>query len=330
MKKLCVVQLLGIVVLGWCGVLKPLTAMAETYYLPADPQDDVVGEVRYVNALRQDTLLDIGRDAGMGYDEIIKANPGVNRWVPGAGTRVLLPSQYVLPQTPHEGIVLNLPELRLYYYPPAKKGAPRTVLTFPVSIGRMDWRTPLGKTKVVKKEKDPPWRPTPAVRREHAEDGDILPPFIPGGSPENPLGKFALRLGIPQYLIHGTDERKAYGIGMRVTHGCVRMYPEDIKQLYSQVSVGTPVLIIDQPIKVGRRGGALLLEVDLAFEEEGVAHTEASFYRAMELIRNKVSNPARINEDLVAQVVRRGDGVPVVVGTTAVYADDYDARNVPF
>ncbi|NLF24987.1 MAG: L,D-transpeptidase family protein [Deltaproteobacteria bacterium] len=305
-------------------------AWADTFSLSADARDNVVGELRYITALRQDTLLDIGRDAGMGYEEIIKANPDVNRWVPGSGTRVLLPNLYVLPQAPMDGIVLNLPELRLYYYSPAKKGVPRTVSTYPVSIGRMDWRTPLGKTKIVKKEKDPPWRPTESIRREHAAEGDILPPFIPGGSPENPLGRFALRLGIPQYLIHGTDDRKAYGIGMRVTHGCVRMYPEDIRRLFSQVVVGTPVLIVDQPIKAGRRGNSLLLEVDGAFEEEGVTHTTVSVSRAMELLQAKAGGPARIDAELVAQVVRRGDGVPVVVGSTSTYSVDYDARSVPF
>jgi len=267
-----------------------------------------------VAAVQQDTLLDIGRESGMGYDEIVKANPQVNRWVPGRGTRVLIPAQLVLPDAPREGVVLNLPELRLYYFPAGRGGAPRSVDTYPVSIGRMDWRTPLGTTKIVSKEKDPPWRPTESIRREHAAEGDPLPPFIPGGRPDNPLGRFALRLGFREYLIHGTDERKQYGIGMRVTHGCVRMYPEDIQQLFSKVSVGTPVRIVDQPIKSGRVAGSLYLEVHTPFEEGEEAHSPVSIESAMNHLRQQWGSRADVEVDLVEEAVRRGDGVPVVVG----------------
>ena len=300
--------LLGLWILGG----NPL--QAAVFPLPADPNDSVVGEISATVASNDDTLLDIGRRYDLGYEEIIKANPGVNRWVPGAGTKVVLPSRYILPNTAHEGIVLNLPELRLYYYPPAKKGIARVVETFPVSIGRMDWRTPLGKTKVTGKEKDPAWRPTKSVRAEHAQDGDILPDFIKGGDPENPLGHYALRLGLPSYLIHGVDERKSFGIGMRVTHGCVRMYPEDIQRLFEMVAVGTAVQIINQPIKSGWLGPDLYLEANLPFEEEDSSQTDITPERAIDILADSSRGRADVDIDLVIKTVEEGSGLPVIVG----------------
>lgn len=240
------------------------TAQATVYSLPP-PGTDVIGEVKVVYANKEETFLDIARSNGLGYDEIVHANPGVDRWSPGHGTPIVLPLRHILPDTPREGIVLNIPEMRLYYYPPASAGGERVVHTYPVSIGRMDWKTPLGTTKVIGKEVDPPWRPPASIKAEHAKDGDILPDVVPGG-PDNPLGRHAMRLGVPGYLIHGTD--KPYGIGMQVTHGCVRMYPEDIEHLFGMVAMGTTVRLIDQPVKVGRLNGELLLEAHEPLEED--------------------------------------------------------------
>ena len=228
------------------GGMMASTAQATVYPLPP-PGTDVIGEVKVVYAKREETFLDIARQNGLGYDEIVHANPGVDRWSPGHGTPIVLPLRHILPDTPREGIVLNIPEMRLYYYPPASAGGERVVHTYPVSIGRMDWKTPLGTTKIIGKEVDPPWRPPASIKAEHAKDGDILPDVVPGG-PDNPLGRHAMRLGVPGYLIHGTD--KPYGIGMQVTHGCVRMYPEDIEHLFGMVAMGTTVRLIDQPVKV--------------------------------------------------------------------------------
>ena len=180
--------------------------------------------------------------------------------MPGEGTYVRLPLRRILPDTPREGIVVNLPEHRLYYYPVARAGEPRVVITYPVSVGKMDWHTPIGLTKVVAKIKDPPWYPPESVRAEHAQRGDPLPKVIPAG-PDNPLGQFAMRLGIPggAYLIHGTN--KPAGVGMQVTHGCMRLYPEDIEALFKMVAVDTPVRIVNQPHKVGIADGRLYVEV---------------------------------------------------------------------
>jgi len=245
-----------------------VTSAAQAVVYPLPPSDvDAIGEVKVVYARKEDTLLDIARAHSLGYDEIVHANPGVDRWAPGEGTAVVLPTRYILPDTPRDGLVLNIAEMRLYYYPSASAGGERVVHTYPVSIGRMDWKTPLGLTKVVAKEVDPAWRPPASIKAEHAKEGDILPDVVPGG-PDNPLGRHAMRLGVPGYLIHSTN--KPFGIGMRVTHGCVRMYPEDIEGLFGILPVGTPVRLIDQPVKVGRVGGELLLEVHEPLEEDNI------------------------------------------------------------
>jgi L,D-transpeptidase ErfK/SrfK len=289
---------------------------AESFPLPSEG-DNVVGELRYVEVRSGESLVDIARDFNLGYDQIVRTNPTLNRWVPDPGTKVLLPHRYILVGNSRRGIVLNIAELRLYFYTPTLKGDVPRVITHPVSIGRMDWRTPLGTTSVTKKERDPPWRPPPSIRREHALDGDPLPEVIPGGSPDNPLGRFALRLGFPSYLIHGVDERKAYGIGMRVTHGCVRMYPEDIESLFAVVPVGTPVMIVNEPIKLGRQGDSVLLEVHQPLEEgEDETAPEAPHLSVEEVIafvRRRLPSGVTFDEDLVAKIAEEGNGIPTEI-----------------
>jgi L,D-transpeptidase ErfK/SrfK len=227
--------------------------------LPADG-GSVFGQVIHVEARHEDTLLDIGREYSVGYEEMVAANPGVNAWVPGAGTRVRVPTRFVLPDSPHEGLVVNLPEHRVYYYPKPRPGQPAEVITFAISIGKMDWTTPLGLTRIVDKRTRPSWYPPESVRQEHAAEGRPLPKIVPAG-PDNPLGEYAMRLGIPggAYLIHGTN--RPAGVGMQVTHGCIRMFPEDVERLFGMVSVGTPVRIVNQPIKMGWLGDMLFMEV---------------------------------------------------------------------
>lgn len=239
------------------GTDQALAGGAE-YVLPTNG-DNVIGSVTTTVAEHEDTLVDIGRRFGVGYEEIIAANPGVDPWLPGAGTEILIPSRFILPDAPREGVVVNLPEHRLYYYPPAKAGEPHVVRTYPISTGKMDWKTPLGVTKVVSKQERPNWYPPQSVRLEHEAKGDPLPPFIPPG-PDNPLGEYAMRLGIPggSYLIHGTN--RPAGVGMQVTHGCIRMFPEDISEFFTLIPVNTKVNLIDQTTKVGWHRGTLLIE----------------------------------------------------------------------
>ena len=221
------------------SILVAPTASAATYVLP--PADvDLVGAITMAEARHHETLLDIARAHGLGFEDIVRANPGLDPWIPGDGAQVTLPTRYILPRAPREGVVLNLPELRMYYYPKPAKGEAPVVVTYPISIGRMDWQTPIGQTSVVRKVANPAWYPPESIRKEHAEDGRPLPKVVPAG-PDNPLGAFAIRLAIPGYLIHSTN--KPAGVGMRVTHGCIRMYPEDIEVLFSEIPVGEKVLI---------------------------------------------------------------------------------------
>jgi L,D-transpeptidase ErfK/SrfK len=244
---------------------------ATTYSVPHFKGDRVVasstGETVTITVEQDQTLLDIAKRFNLGQTEIVTINPGLDRWLIKKGTVVRLPNRRILPDSPHEGITLNVAEYRMYYYPADQPG---TVRSYAHGVGRQDWKTPLGKTSIIKKVKDPAWHPPESIRREHAANGDPLPEIVPPG-PHNPLGAYALYLNLPgDYRIHGTDIDKIFGIGMQITHGCVRMYPEDISALYQSVAVGTSVYIVKQPVKVGWLNNVLYVEAhpDLEGEEK--------------------------------------------------------------
>ena len=228
-----------------------------THRFVVAPDQDVVGRLQVTIARHEDTLTDIARRFDVGYEEIVRANPGVDPWLPGEGTPIVLPTEFVLPDAPREGLVLNLAAMRLYYYPKREKDAPVEVITHPIGIGKVGWVTPEGSTKVVARVKDPVWTPPLSVRQEHAKDDDILPEKVPPG-PDNPLGRHMMRLGWPSYLIHGTN--KPPGVGMRSSHGCIRLYPEDIEGLYESIPIGTRVTVVNQPYLLGWRGGQLMVQ----------------------------------------------------------------------
>lgn len=293
------------------GLMIMLPCQAATFILPPLDQD-LIGSLRTIRAQEEDTLSDIARAYGIGFQEIRLANPGVDSWLPGEGTEVLIPSRYVLPNAPRDGIVLNLAEMRLYYYPQHNAGEPPQVITYPVSIGRRDWSTPLGTTQVAKKVADPSWYPPESVRAEHEAEGDPLPESVPPG-PNNPLGKYSLRLGISGYLIHGTN--KPYGIGMRVTHGCVRLYPEDIELLFQQVPVGTPVHIVNQAYKIGWLAGLLFLEIHPVFTSDENAQQEVELQPVLDALATEAAQHRRylVDWDKVEQMVKRPTGIPAVI-----------------
>jgi L,D-transpeptidase ErfK/SrfK len=218
-----------------------------------------------------DTLSDFAREYGLGYDELLEANPGVDPWLPGENMPILLPTQYVLPDVPHEGIILNIASKRLFYFPVMGAEQDQVVFTYPIGIGRVGWETPLGATAVVSKARHPSWWVPVSVRREHAELGDPLPSVVPPG-PDNPLGTRVLKLGMPGYLIHGTNQ--PYGVGMRVSHGCVRLYPENIEFMYELVEVGEPVMIINEPYLLGRKNGEWYFEGHKPLEDDLVSPEE--------------------------------------------------------
>lgn len=262
------------------SLLGALTASAAEYWVA--PGEEVIGEIRVIEARYEDTFVSLAREHNVGYEALRRANPGVDAWLPGAGTKITLPTRFVLPRAPHKGIVVNVAELRLYYFPaepgPRPDGvAPDAVrvVTYPISVGRLDWSTPLGVTTVTSKVANPSWYPPQSIREEHAARNDILPRVVPPG-PDNPLGKHALRLGFPGYLIHGTN--KPSGVGMRVTHGCIRMFPEDVEWMFKTVPTGTQVRIVNQPHKLGWTHEGLYLEAHPPLESL-VEEDEVTVYR---------------------------------------------------
>jgi L,D-transpeptidase ErfK/SrfK len=236
-----------------------------THRFEIDANDDVVGQLQVTVVGKEDTLSDIARRFDVGYEEIVRANPGVDPWLPGAGREVVVPTQFVLPFAERKGIVVNIAAMRIYYFPPAAKGEKQVVYTYPLGVGKVGWSTPEGTTKVTAKEKDPVWRPTASIRKEHADNGDPLPAVVPAG-PDNPLGKYKLTLGWPTYLIHGTN--KPYGVGLRSSHGCLRLYPEDIEQLYGMVKTGTVVTVVNQPFVFGWHQDQLYLQAYDVLEDD--------------------------------------------------------------
>jgi L,D-transpeptidase ErfK/SrfK len=267
--KICMVIWRLPVVIGflWGWLAGPLSA-AE---FDLAGGDDLIGSPGHIVTIYEDTLIDIARAHQLGYEEIRLANPGVDVWIPGEGTEVQLPTQFILPNSQRVGIVINIAEYRMYYY--FEAGGNEWVRTFPISIGRMDWGTPLGRASITKKVTNPSWYPPQSIRDEWAADGRDLQAHVPPG-PDNPLGEYAMRLSIPGYLIHGTN--RPAGVGMRVTHGCIRMFPEDIEWLFPQVPVNTPVQIVNQPIKLGWIGDDLYLEVHPPLEEGGASEESAN------------------------------------------------------
>ena len=287
----------------------PAAAGGARFVLPANG-DSVVGAVTTTTAAYDDTLLDIGRRYGVGYEEIIAANPGVDPWLPGEGTEILIPSRFVIPNAPREGIVVNLPEHRLYYFPPVKDGEPQTVITYPISVGRMDWNTPLGVTKIANKRERPTWYPPKSVREEHERKGNPLPESVPPG-PDNPLGEYAMRLAIPSgaYLIHGTN--RPAGVGMQVTAGCIRLFPEDIAELYGFVPVGTKVNLVNQTNKVGWGRGTLYVE-----RQAPLDGTQDASHLDFETLRQLVDGALKgrsvdFDWEEAQRVFEQANGVPV-------------------
>ncbi len=285
-------------------------AAAATFPLPL-PSTQLVGQVTYVTASYEDTLLDIARRHGLGYQEVVLANPAVDPWLPGEGTKVLLPTRYLLPATPQEGIVINRAEMRLYYYPKSRSGAVTNVITHPVGIGRVEWETPLAVTSVTAKVVDPTWYPPASIRAEHAEAENPLPSAVPPG-PDNPLGRFAMSLGLAGYLIHGSN--KSYGVGMKVSHGCIRLYPEDIEALFASVPIGTPVRIVNQPFKTGWAENVLYLEVHPTEDDakQPAMQDLTSLVRILVAATQEHSQYA-VNWERAEQIALKPSGIPLAV-----------------
>jgi len=281
----------------------------------AEYQKNYVGDMQTYTAVYEDTLVHLARKHNLGFVEVRAANPKLDPWIPGAGAKVILPKRHLLPDAPREGLVINLPEMRVYAYLNGK----RAPYTYPLGIGREGLDTPLGLTKVVRKKDGPTWRPTARMRKEDPK----LPASVPPG-PDNPLGSHALYFGWPTYAMHGTN--KPFGIGRRVSSGCIRMYPEDIKTFFDQVPVGTKVNVIDQPIKVGWIKNQLYLEahpdVNQAIEMEktgGVKQQKLNDSDMERIIDRAGMYQDRLNWPRIRATLRERSGYPVVI---ARYYDD--------
>ncbi|QEY63607.1 L,D-transpeptidase family protein [Metapseudomonas lalkuanensis] len=272
------------------------------------PGEDIVGQVQVIKAKYEDTFADIGVANDLGYLEMVAANPGVDPWLPGVGTEIILPTRYILPPGPREGIVINLAEYRMYYFPKGQN----VVHTYPLGIGREGWGSPIAHTTITAKTSNPAWYPPKSIREEHAADGDPLPTVVPPG-PDNPLGPFKFNLGVPGYLIHGSN--KKFGIGMRVSHGCFRMLNNNVLALAAMAPVGTSVRIVNEPYKFGVSGGKVYLEAHAPLDDNGdpsVVDKHTAVINAL-LKREELVNTIRLDWDVVREVVAAEDGLPVEI-----------------
>ena len=280
---------------------------SRNYFVLADPAQSVVGELQAVRVGEGDTFSDLAREYGLGYDELVDANPGIDPWLPAPGTPVLLPTQYVLPAAPRRGLVLNIAAKRLFFFPEGAADGPQAVLTYPIGIGRVGWETPLGTSEVIAKATDPTWYVPLSVREEHAAEGDPLPAVVPPG-PDNPLGRHVLKLDLPGYLIHGTNQ--PYGVGMRVSHGCVRLYPENIEYLYDLVNIGEAVTIINEPYLLVQHGDDWYFEAHAPLADDAVA-AEDRFDALLEL-RNGATERGFSDRDIASakRIAAAASGAP--------------------
>jgi L,D-transpeptidase ErfK/SrfK len=304
------------------------SSSATVYNLPANSRDNVVAEypneIAVTRPQQSETLLDVARRFSLGQTEIVRLNQSLDRWLIKPNEVITLPNKRILPDSPRNGITLNIAEYRMYYYPQNSS----KVYSFAHGVGRQDWKTPLGKTSVQKKVKDPVWRPPESIRREHAAQGDPLPEVVPAGI-HNPLGAYALYLNLPgDYRIHGTDIDKIYGIGMQITHGCVRMYPEDIDQLYHMVDVGTPVYIVKQPIKVGWLNNVLYVEShpDLEGEETTLEERTATAVTLIEKMSNVQFSD--IDQSALHDALEKQTGNPTAIYERVLTEEEIQAQAI--
>jgi len=272
------------------------------------PGEDIIGEVVTVRvADYKDTINTYAEAYGLGFRQLVAANPGINPWVPGEGAELVLPLEFILPPGERKGIVINLAELRMYYYQPDG----RTVRTYPIGIGREGWDTPLVSATVLSTLKDPTWVPPASIRADYAKSGRTLPAVVPPG-PDNPMGPWAIQLSARGYYIHGTN--KDIGIGMRVSAGCIRMYNPDVEEFARIVTRGTPVRIINSPVKVGWKAGGLYVEVHEALEEQREYHVpEADVADAIHLAKRFAPVPVDISWVEAKSAAVRRSGMPVRV-----------------
>ncbi len=302
-----------VLALALCA-LRP--AQAAVYDL-TDPTSQVFGEDLHITTHYSDTLVEIARRYGLGYEEMVRANPKVDPWLPGEGTAIVIPGRHILPPGPRDGIVVNIPEHRIYYFPKPRKGQTPTVVTYPVSIGKMDWQTPMGLTHVVSKEKNPTWNPPASVRAEHLANNDPLPAGVIRSGRTIPWDCLPcvwpyIRV-TTLFMAPTTPWRWVWP----VTHGCIRMYPEDVAAIFPTVPVGTKVYLINVPLKVAFVDGDLLLEAHPPVDAQGQS-IEPVVSKFEDLLAQVLGNTTTaVNWDIAVDTLTKADGIPVLVGVQA-------------
>lgn len=285
---------------------------------------DLAGELDVFTTRYEDTFAAIGNRIAMGHLELVKANPGVDPWLPGEGTAITLPRRYVMPDARREGIVINLAEYRLYYF------TDDGVQVYPVGVGTEENPSPLTDAKVTMPLESPAWYPPASIRAEYERSGDFLPRMIPPG-PSNPLGTHALLLSEKGYLIHGTN--KKFGVGMAVSHGCFRMYNEDISRFVYQVDKGTPVQVVRDPVKIGLSGGEVWLEVhrpDEDYPREDRDKLWRQVFAEVETFRSQHPG-VEMQRRAIEIAVDQADGIPTMIGeqVTQMAADETTEDKTP-
>lgn len=300
------------------GTVLAARSDAAVFTLPPNG-GSLIGQDQQIQSQSSDTLLDLARKYSVGYWEIQEANPKVDMWLPGQGTNLTIPGRFIVPPVEHKGIIINLPQHRLFYFPKPRRHDQPIVITYPASPGEGDFPTPVGVTRIIRKVPHPVWIPTAHILKAHALAGDPIPKIWPAG-PDNPMGEWALETSLShgEIYIHGTNNPMA--IGMSVTHGCVRLYPEDIAALYPVVKVGTPVTVVNEPVLASLQDGELYLEVHPPTNSNHVA-VAPDFDKISQIIDAAIGQSVvAIDWDKVRQVATQANGIPQLIGIQADYA----------
>jgi L,D-transpeptidase ErfK/SrfK len=282
--------------------LTPLYSYATNYVI----EGDTIGQMQEYKPVKGDNLYSIARKFDLGSVELIAANRGVTPKNLHTQQKIIIPTLYILPNVERKGIVINLSELRLYYFADDKN-----VLSFPIGIGKEGWRTPTGTAEITLKRENPTWTPPESIRAANPD----LPEFVPPG-PKNPLGKYAMSLNLSGIAIHGTN--KPSSIGSRASHGCIRMYPEDIEMLFHSVSEGTTVNIIDQNYKVGWMQNRLLMEITPTQEQTDVIAKymktkPVDVPEVYEVLANFLGDITHLDKTMIEDTIKAHSGVPIEV-----------------
>jgi L,D-transpeptidase ErfK/SrfK len=319
-----IVVFIGILSLYGCATTKIVHEEYQPVELSVAKGDDVIGRLAYISLEKGDTLPDIARHFSLGINAVIAANPGVDIWVPEAGRRIMLPLSFILPDAPRKGIVINLAAMRLFQF--QRDSDLLAVLTYPVGVGTEERPSPTGQMYVERKVTRPTWHVPASIAKDHLKKGDPLPAAVLPG-PQNPLGEYALYLSKASYLVHGTN--KPASIGLRATNGCIRLYPEDVKKLYENTPVKTPLSIVNQPYLLGQSNGVVYMEVHASAEDTDTVE----FDRIYKNLRNIEKESGRtLDWSKVKQVLAEARGIPVPIfeirqGTGKVVAEAIEVKH---